>query len=41
MAITLSALLSGRALPSESSSGTDFCYRLSKPKGYSAAGKIR
>jgi DNA-binding Lrp family transcriptional regulator len=37
----LSALRTGCALPIERSSGTDFCYRLSKPQGHGAIVRIR
>jgi hypothetical protein len=36
MVVRLSALRTGRALPPEISSGTHFCYRLSKPQNYGA-----
>ena len=36
----LSALGTGRLYPSGNISGIHFCYRLSRPQGYSAAGRI-
>jgi hypothetical protein len=41
MAVTLSALRTGRALFSRKIRGIYFRYRLSKPPGHIAAGKIR
>jgi hypothetical protein len=41
MAGRLSALRAGRALHPRNIPGTHFCYRLSRPQGHSAAGKIR
>jgi hypothetical protein len=41
MSVRLSALRSGRALHPEISSGTSFCYRLSKSLGNVAAGRFR
>jgi hypothetical protein len=36
----LSALSTGRFLPPGNTSGTHFCYRLSRPQGHSAIGRI-
>jgi hypothetical protein len=41
MAVRLSALRAGRSLPPRKFPGTHFCYRLSRPHGHSAAGRIR
>jgi hypothetical protein len=41
MAVRLSTLRAGRALPPSNLPGTHFCYRLSRPQGHSAAGRIR
>jgi hypothetical protein len=41
MAVRLSALRAGRALPPRNLPGTHFCYRLSRPQGRSAAGRNR
>ena len=38
--VSLSALRTGRLYPPENTPGTDFCYRLSRPQGHSAAGRI-
>jgi hypothetical protein len=38
--VMLSALLNGRLYPPGDTPGTHFCYRLSRPQGHSAAGKI-
>ena len=36
----LSALRTGRILPPGNSPGTHFCYRLNRPQGHSAIGRI-
>jgi hypothetical protein len=41
MAMRLSALRAGRTLPPRKISGTHFCWRLSRPHGHSAAGRVR
>jgi hypothetical protein len=41
MAVRLSALRVGHHLPHRKIPGTRFCYRLSRPQGHSAAGRIR
>jgi hypothetical protein len=41
MAVSLSALRAGRASPPRNLPGTHFCWRLSRPQGHSAAGRIR
>jgi hypothetical protein len=41
MAVRLSALHIGRPLSSRKIPGTHFCWRLSRPQGHSAAGRIR
>jgi hypothetical protein len=41
MAVRLSALGAGRALPPRNLPGSHFCLRLSRPQCYSAAGRIR
>jgi hypothetical protein len=41
MEVNLLALRAGRPLPSRKIPGTHFCQRLSRPRGYSAAGRIR
>jgi hypothetical protein len=41
MAVRLSIILSGRPLPPRKIHGTHFCYRLSRPQGSIALGKIR
>jgi hypothetical protein len=41
MAVRLSALRARRPLPPRMIPGTHFCYRLSRPQGHSAAGRIR
>jgi hypothetical protein len=41
MAVWLSALRAGRALPPRNLPGTHFCKKLSGPQGHSAAGRIR
>jgi hypothetical protein len=41
MAVRLSALRAGRALHPRNLPGTHFCYRLSRPQGHSATGRIR
>jgi hypothetical protein len=41
MAVRLSALRAGRPLTPRKIPGTHFCYRLSRPQGHSAAGRIR
>jgi hypothetical protein len=41
MAVRLSALRAGRALPPRNLPGTHFCQRLSRTQGHSAAGRIR
>jgi hypothetical protein len=41
MAVRLSVLRAGRPLPSREIPGTHFCWRLSRPQGHSAAGRIR
>jgi hypothetical protein len=41
MAVRLSALLASHALPSERSSGTHFCLKLSKLQSHGAAGWFR
>jgi hypothetical protein len=41
MAVRLSDLRAGRAFPPRNLPGTHFCYRLSRPQGHSAAGRIR
>jgi hypothetical protein len=41
MAVRLSALRAGRSLPPRKIPGTQFCQRLSRPQGHSAAGRIR
>jgi hypothetical protein len=38
--VTLSALRTGRVYPPGNILGTHFCYRLSRPQGHSAAGRI-
>ena len=40
MVIRLSALRTGRFLPPGNTPGTHFCYRLSRPQGHSAIGRI-
>jgi hypothetical protein len=40
MAVRLSALCVGSPLPSRKIPGTPFCWRLSRPQGHSAAGRI-
>jgi hypothetical protein len=40
MVVRLSALRTGRPLPPRKIPGTHFCYRLSRPQGHSAAGRI-
>jgi hypothetical protein len=41
MAVRMSALRAGRPLPPRKIPGTHFCYKLSRPQGHSAAGRIR
>jgi hypothetical protein len=41
MAVKLSALRAGLPFDPRKTPGTYFCYRLGKPQGHSAAGKIR
>jgi hypothetical protein len=41
MAVRLSALRAGSALPPRRIPGTHFCNRLSQLQGHSAAGKVR
>jgi hypothetical protein len=41
MAVRLSALHVGCALPPERFSGTHFCWRLSQPQGDTVVGRIR
>jgi hypothetical protein len=41
MAVRLSALSAGGPLPPRKILGTHFCYRLSRPLGHSAVGRIR
>jgi hypothetical protein len=41
MVVRLSALRAGHALPPRNLPGTHFCWRLSRPQGHSAAGRIR
>jgi hypothetical protein len=41
MAVKLSALRAGRPLPPRKIPGTQFCYRLSRPQGHSAAGRMK
>jgi hypothetical protein len=41
MAVRLSALRTGPPLPPRKIPDTHFCYRLSRPQGHSAAGRIR
>ena len=38
--VKLSALRTGRLYPPGNNRGTHFCYRLSRPQGHSAAGRI-
>jgi hypothetical protein len=38
--VRLSALRTGRLYPPGNIAGTHFCYRLSRPQGHSAAGRI-
>jgi hypothetical protein len=40
-AVRMSTLLASRALPPEIYSSTNFCYKLSKPQGHNAAGRMR
>ena len=40
MVVSLSALRTGRLYPQEIIPGTQFCYRLSRPQGHSAVGRI-
>jgi hypothetical protein len=41
MAVRLSALRAGRSLPPRKIPDTYFCWRLSRPQGHNAAGRIR
>jgi hypothetical protein len=41
MAVRSSALRAGRPLLPRNIPGSHFCYRLSRPQGHSAAGKVR
>jgi hypothetical protein len=41
VAVRLPALRTGRPLPPRNIPGTHFCYRLSRPQGHSAAGRVK